>query len=227
MVSSASSRRGEIDRLVALLDEANLTLLTRPTVVLRGRDQAVTRVTWAPSGQGAGSLFRGRHPGIDEYRDWIAASAFGAVLYDGALLQLTYDYEHADLVGHRLVYYPCPFELASDLVDDLGLLDVIDMHVAGPGPGIRLGGPLRFDYDAGAPAGHPSSHLTLISNDCRWAVTSPLSPGHFIRFIFRHFYRSLFDNLRFLREWPIEEDRRTIAVDEENAIHVSTGRTSI
>ena len=159
---------------------------------------------------------------------WIEAQAYSAVLLDGALLQISFDFVGTDLVGHRLVYFPSPFNYDSALLRDLPILDVVDLYMNSRDELPRLVSPLRFEYDpAGAGPGHPACHLTTISSQCRWAISTPLSPGHFIRFIFQHFYRELYLSHRFLREWPQRASNRSITEEEEMRLHISIGRAIV
>jgi hypothetical protein len=162
---------------------------------------------------------------LDEYCDWIQADSYSVVLYDGSFLQLTYDFDGDDLVGHRLAYYPCPYDIDPAWLEHEPLADVVELHRADPKATIRMASPIRFDYSESFQGeGHPASHLTIITNDCRWAVTSALSPGHFVRFIFRHFYPAVWARLSFVRTWPQPTGKRTITEAEESLLHISCGR---
>lgn len=80
---------------------------------------------------------------------------------------------------------------------------------------LRLRSPLRFDFDLDAQAeGHPASHLHISHEDCRIPVYGPVSVGHFVRFVFRHFYRGLFDAHGMLRTWPQSFTTRRVTSSE-------------
>ena len=51
-----------------------------------------------------------------------------AILFDGSLIQISYDFDYSELVGHRLLYFPCPFDLDPELLQTLPLVDVIDFY---------------------------------------------------------------------------------------------------
>jgi hypothetical protein len=221
---TTNERRGEIERLLILLSEAEVALLTRP-VIVTGSRQHSHRVTWPASSREDSGLYRAAYTSVGDYRTWISSEAYSAVLFDGSLLQLTYDFLGKDLTGHRLVYFPCPFEMDLGLLREEPLLDVVDLYADSRQDRPRLVSPLRFDFDMRSQReGHPASHLTTISSDCRWAVTAPLSPGHFVRFVFHHFYPALIAALEFLREWPQHTEKRTITELEEQLLHISCGR---
>lgn len=221
---TTSEQRGELERLFILLRDADVAVVARP-VVVRRLGRGVERVTWLPSGEESGDLYRAPYPSIDDYREWIRAEAYSAVLFDGALLQLSFDFAGKEMIGHRLVYCPCPFGIDPGLLNEEPILDVVDLYIDNAGERPRLVSPLRFDFDAeGARVGHPVSHLTTNSASCRWAVSSPLSSGHFIRFVFSHFYPELYGLHEFIRRWPERYGNRTITELEQELLHVACGR---
>jgi hypothetical protein len=220
---TVSECRREIEQFLSLLTDSEVAIrVTQPLIRrLAARDQ---RVTWPDQG----SFWANKHPSWSEYRAWIEAEAFSAVLFDGALLQCSFDFHRDRLSAHRLVYFPCPFRIDPALFREEPILDVVDLFIDSPRQYARLVTPLRFDYDAGSHNElHPASHLTLISSDCRWAVTAPISLGHFIRFVFSHFYPTLYESLSFTREWRQEDSPRTIRVEEERFLHITCARHAI
>jgi len=166
---------------------------------------------------------------VAEYSDFVEGALYSAVLYDGALLQVSYDFTGADLVGHRLCYYPCPFDMDQELIRSEPIGDVIAYYRQSRDVMVNLRSPCRFDYDtANAATGHAAVHLHLISAECRWPVSHPVSIGDFVRFVFRRFYPKMWAAHEFLRMWPLGGPRgRTIAMEEESELHVSCGRLRI
>ena len=215
----------ELRNLLDLLIQSEVATFVSP-VVRQQLPSGICRITWAqgkittiPSG------FQCEFGTIKEYITWVQTEAYSAVLYDGAIIQLSYDFAGNDLVGHRLVYYPCPFAVDYALLREEPMLDVMELYRQQDDSYVRLRSPLRFEFDLQAQAqGHPASHLTIHSDDCRLAVVAALSPGHFVRFIFRHFYPRLWSTLEFVREWPQELGDRTITVDEERLLHIACAR---
>ncbi len=126
-------------------------------------------------------------PSVAHYLSWVGAGAYSALLLDGGLLQLTYDVDGGQIMGHRLAYVPCPYKIdRSDLDSGEPMSDIVDLYLDGH-PVLRS--PIRFDFDPGAAkAGHPAVHLTFNSSDCRIACIAPLHPLRFVDFVFRHFY---------------------------------------
>jgi hypothetical protein len=182
------------------------------------------RVTWSQITSSKGCLFRERCASIDEYIEWVKSNSYSALLYDGSFFQITYDFDSDELVGHRLVYYPCPYDIDEQLLRTEGLLDVIQMCNQ---KDIRLRSPLRFDYDKDAfSESHPASHMTLLWEHCRWPVVTPLSLGHFVRFIFKHFYPNLWELHDFINRWPQKSYNSSITKHEQMMLHISCSRES-
>lgn len=235
---SAHGVRNEIGRLCDFLLARGLALDANGAVV-RQRARVKT-VTWPT---GSATPFRVTPESastLAEYRQHLSERQFVGLLDDGAVLQLTYWYDADVLVKHRLCYYPCPLDIPWDeMPEDLTVVDWFDAYVEEEGRflsstkrspeghvpfegSFRLKGPLRFDYDRAATAdGHPSSHLHLSTRECRIPVFGPLSVGHFVRFVFRHFYPAVYSAHAELREWPCNIDSRSLTVGEMQEIHVN------
>ncbi|MFC7811124.1 DUF2290 domain-containing protein [Streptomyces olivaceus] len=178
--------RDDINNLLDYLLAAEIAVYIN-TVSIDG-----TRVSWHSLDPSLPFLTHRGDPGLEDYRRWAAAGAFSAYLFDGALLQLTYDVEGGEIAGHRLAYIPCPYRVDPDLVRLEPLLDVVDIYVADTPTSMVLHSAVRFDYDPAAAApGHPASHLTINSAHCRIACAAPMHVGRFADFIFRHFYSDL------------------------------------
>ncbi|QCX27701.1 DUF2290 domain-containing protein [Nocardioides jishulii] len=136
---------------------------------------------------------------VAQYLTWVESRAFTAILLDGALLQMTYDIEGGEVVGHRLAYVPCPYDLDTDLLE-MGdpLESIVDMY-SDSSPYLRS--PIRFDFDPkSAKAMHPESHLTMISSSCRLPCIAAMHPHRFVDFVFRNFYPHLWAEHRLFFE---------------------------
>lgn len=214
----------QLRNLLSLLLESEIAIVTNPVVEERADHR--TRITWRSSLPSIGLISSSTFATVAEYHDFINAQMYSAVLYDGAIVQISYDFSGSDLVGHRLCYYPCPFDMDPELVRSEPLGDLIDMYRENRESETNLRSPCRFDYDEqNIETDHPAVHMHIIKASCRWAVSGPLSVGHFVRFIFRQFYPHIWAFQPFLQRWPQERaGRRIIAQPEEQNLHVTCGQ---
>lgn len=152
-----------------------------------------TRVAWHAHNPVAGFLTRRDHATLEQYLHWVISGAYSTILLDGSLLQITYDIESGQVVGHRLAYIPCPFVLDTDLLrEGEPLADIVEMYRDANPQDMALRSPVRFDYDpSAAKAGHPAAHMTVNSADCRIACAAPMHILRFVDFVFRNFYPAL------------------------------------
>jgi hypothetical protein len=212
--------RQELNNCLDLLLAEEIARAANPVVVDHNGRKA--RVTWR-SPNGIGTL-QATYPfaSIDEYCEHLRNQAYSAILLDGSLLQITYEFYHTKLIGHRLCFYPCPFDLEPGDFDPDPLLDVVAWHRDAGSGKLRLRSPVRFDYDpAKAREGHPAVHVHLLWAHCRCAVDAPLSLGHFLQFVFCNFFPSLWMEYDFLRKWKKEYREKTISSAEATCIHFS------
>jgi len=170
----------------------------------------------------------------------VLGNQYVALMKDGALLQLSVDIKDGGMVGHRFGFYPCPVLVPDDfnVLDfealDLMLMDEIEscLQAFGSESGIRIDqfrmrSPLRFDYAPhAATTNEPASHLHILNHDARIAVQGPLSLGHFVQFVFKHFYPKDWRDERLgrLTRWPIRDMGRTISPEEESTLHINFRR---
>ena len=212
----------ELRDFLSLLLRSEVAISTTNVVQFRASG-GFQRVTWSNNSVVPGDLFRGDSPTVAEYRDWIERQGYSAVLFDGSFIQVSYDFEYSELIGHRLLYFPCPFDLEMNFLDDLSLIELVHLYQEQGIDEVRLRTPVRFDYDPNSSSEiHPASHLTLQWSHSRIPVISPLSPGHFIQFVFQNFYPFLWNAHRFLREWPRVEFEPTLSPEERSALHLSS-----
>ncbi len=216
---TSSSCATDIRNLIDALSSAGIVLDSNPVGVTGAG--ARLRVSWVGT-TGALALWQNDSPSLAEYTTWLRNRQFSVVLRDGALLQVSFDFQREDLVGHRLVYIPCPFDFDPELLLEIPLLDLLE-DFGPPSIGdIRLRSPVRFDFDPAAAApGHAASHLTVVAGSCRVASAGPLSLGHFVRFVFRQFYPELWNTHPFLRQWAQASSNRTLLPDEESELHIN------
>ena len=180
-------------------------------------------VSWRRFGSAERFLPNRGRPSTSDYRGWLVAGDYSAVLYDGALIQLTYQVDGAMLTTHRLAYVPPPFHMDVDMLQSFPLVDVFDLYAQGSTTDVVLSTVLRFDFDsAAAREGHPASHLTLNHPDCRIACIAPVRVGLFFEFVFRHFYYSLWRAHPFFGGLPKSGWGRVSATEgERQGIHMS------
>lgn len=178
--------RDEVQNVLDYLVQAELALYANPVSITGNK------VSWHAFDPSQPFITGRRRADADQYMVWAGAGAYSALLYDGSLLQISYDVVGGAISGHRLAYVPCPFPLDLALLDEAPLLDVLDLYQeADPGSMLMLS-PLRFDFDPRAAApGHPSAHLTVNTSDCRVACVAPMHVHRFVDFVFRQFYPSL------------------------------------
>ena len=160
----------------------------------------------------------------DVYDSLVYNKVYSMRLLDGGLVQLSYSFNEAKMIRHRLAFFPNP---------RVGCVDEIYSNVEEP-DSIALmllrrnvvPFPIRFDFnidDAIFLANeHPRSHLTLGGFQCcRIPVSSPLLPITFMRFILKNFYQT--DTMHFVVVLPQGSAcglPRTIDQLEQKELHV-------
>jgi hypothetical protein len=130
-----------------------------------------------------------KRPYLTIYNEQIERRAFTIMFLDGAIAQISYRFDDAQLLTHRLAYLPAPdlepYQTDPGLyIQGVHYLEAVGHQVVAV--------PLRFDFDARAGVSsedHPLSHLTLGQyKHCRIPVSGPLAPAAFLDFIVRSFY---------------------------------------
>lgn len=190
--TSPRAVRDDIQNALDYLLDAELCVAVNPVEVKansRLEDGThVERVRFVSYNPKKAFLISHGHPDIDQYMAWLRAGYYSAVLFDGSLLQLSYDIsQKGQVVGHRLAYMPCPYNVGPDTFARESLADAIEM--CDGNTKILLRSQLRFDFDPHASApGHPAAHFTFNSTQCRIACVAPVHVMRFLDFVFRHFY---------------------------------------
>ena len=185
---------------------------------LDDREPPLIRVSF-PGAEHIGVALRDR-PYEEIYRDLAGSRAFNIKMLDGALVQMTYQFAHGELLNHRLAFFPSPSlaEFQNDpqsyFNDDL-YVDIVASNI------VHV--PLRFDYDASVHQllTHPMSHLTLGQyRNCRIPVSAPLTPLQFIDFVLRNFYHTAYWN--YAAKLPRTSGRfpETILIEERDVVHI-------
>lgn len=217
MPTSIRQHADDIENLLDYLVHRELAIYRRP---LRRSDMGVS---WIPNSPGQRFLGSRAHHSADLYEAWVANGQYCVILADGALLQMTYNFEGRELVGHRLAYIPCPARVDPELLIEFPIADVVTAALDEGRQNINLATSVRFDFDIGsAGPGHPAAHLTINSADCRIPCVAPVRVGRFARFVFLHFYPEIWSSHRYLRDLPLKEmGPRTATPDEAEHSHLA------
>jgi len=204
---------------IELLFEKDIVVIINP--IVENREGAKIRITWkSPIPEGL-VLSNVEFATLSEYRLFLQMQQYTAVLYDGSILQISFDFNGTKLSGHRMCYYPCPLKIDQEIIKYEPILDIIDFYIESNAQ-IRLRTPLRFDYHSlNITDRHSKTHVHLNKHDCRCSIVAPLSLGHFVHFIFYHFYPLLWNEHEFIRDWSIDFYSRTISRREETLLHLS------
>ena len=215
----------DIQNLMDALSNSGVAISTNKAVLNWLQSSGRQRVTWATNSRTPGALFRSYSATLQEYVGWVENSSYSALLLDGGILQISYDFDGQIVVAHRLCFFPCPFDLDVSLVRELPFRDVIELYAeSSQFDDIRLRTPVRFDYDfvnAAVNDQHPTTHMTFQWSHVRLPVVSPLSLGHFVRFVFRNFYPSLWRVHSFLHDRPVRFFGRTLEREELRDLHLN------
>src|SRR5579864_5017938 len=102
--------RSQVARLNATLLDSNFAVAVNGSVLKRNGSNVL--VTWPSASSGA--LSDHIFGSLQEYRHFLGHREYTALLSDGALLQVSYSFDHEDVVAHRLCYYPCPLLLRPE-----------------------------------------------------------------------------------------------------------------
>ena len=179
-----------------------------------------SRVTWHSYGTADEFLLSRDDLTVKGYLHWLENGHYSAVLADGSLLQLTYDFNGNTVTGHRLAYVPCPVDVTDK--DSRELLDegwpwgeVVRAQLTSA-EHVQMKTAVRFDYDpANATLSHPASHFTMNTVDCRIACTTPMRVGRFLDFVFTTFYPSLHQQHSYLRSFTKSGWFETTIIEEQ------------
>lgn len=149
------------------------------------------------------------NPTFADYLQILKEKNYSYLMRDGAIVQLQYTFAGRDITKHRIVYWPCPFDIQStlDAIEE-PIVDVIEqMFMPDAGTSAVLRGALRFDFAPNQAApGHPASHLTLCDIDCRIPVRSPITFDTFARFMLENFYSDV---------WAVNAIRSRLSFHQE------------
>lgn len=210
--------RNEIERLITELYAAKLAIDSNKPVIVGASGEMI--VSWSNE-LSLSSLFD-KSSTFDEYLETLQRRWYSVILFDGAMLQLSYTFSGNDIKKHRLCFYPCPIRFTSRELEDFTIEQLLEILDGSDLKGrIRLEGPLRFDFDLDAgKKDHPASHLTISRTSCRVPVSAPLSVGHFVRFLFSHFYPTQWAESVQLQQWACSTGDSCLPELEEDRLYI-------
>jgi hypothetical protein len=149
------------------------------------------RVSWRHV-PGSGHL----HPfgSLEQYRDWVKNGEFTCILFDWSLVRASYDFLGNNVVGHSLLFWPCPilFHSPPESLEDIcaGLDMCLDSPKHAKGVcDLTMKTPMRFDFDPDREKDdHPLIHLHTQFEEARLFVNEAMCFPAFMKKIFRTFY---------------------------------------
>ena len=217
-----SQVRSEVDRFTTALLENSAAI--DATQVLLLRFAGTNLVTWSNECE-LSQLFDVRST-IDEYKTTLNQRWFSAVMFDGAILQLSYTFAGSTLAKHRLCYFPCPIRFTEQEMQQRTIAELLECLDADEfRDRIRIEGPIRFDYDHNAgTVAHSPAHMTISRSSSRIPVAYPMSVGHFARFVLSNFYPTTWETIEDFRTWGCAEWDRCLPEIEPNRLFVDWKR---
>lgn len=160
----------------------------------------------------------------EAYNKMLELGAYSFLLLDGAICQLSFCFDGNKLVKHRLGFFSSPhidcYQNDPDVYNqEVMFSEVVSKNI--------VPFPFRFDYDVSLVSDdtHPLSHLTLGQyKGCRIAVSAPLTPYQFMRFVLVNFYNTYWRSAK--DDYPQSAHRfdETIRSSEVENLHVHLGR---
>ena len=157
---------------------------------------------------------------VEAYNKMLELGAYSFLLLDGAICQLSFCFDRNKLVKHRLGFFSSPhiecYQNDPDVYNqEVPFSEVVSKSI--------VPFPFRFDYDGSiaADATHPLSHLTLGQyKGCRIAVSAPLTPYQFMRFVLVNFYNTYWLNANEAYPRSAHKFDETIRFAEVENLHV-------
>jgi len=162
-----------------------------PCVVnMGGREQ----VSWPNKNTGSATEYP--FGSLELYLKWVREGEFTCLLFDGSLVRASYECMGTTIVGHNLLYWPCPISFLLDVETLSDLCDGIAMCLESPRKSydilnLTMRAPMRFDFDPSRESDdHPIVHLHTQFEDTRMSVQEAMCFPSFMKKIMRTFYRS-------------------------------------
>jgi hypothetical protein len=106
-------------------------------------------------------------------------------------------------------------------------VDIIEGYLDDRSEYIILRTPVRFDFDAKrSKSEEPHAHVHFNHEDCRCAVSAPIFPCYFVKFVMRYFYPDLWERYPVMKSIDQEMVGHWLKDDEEFFLHF-TARKSL
>lgn len=244
----AEQARSDINAVLSLLVEHELLALP-PSYAIRREVGPHRQVTWPASPRDTLRGKFGQFATLSEYRSLVENRQYNAVLRDGSMLMLSYQFSATgELEGHNLYYYPCPLDIERESDegdgetppdtdgDDLTFIDRFDRLLEDElkcalletdiyedtcVSRFLMRAPLRFDYAPDhAAASHAASHVHVAHPECRIPVFGPISVGHFVRFVFDNYYPGWTDLCGGFADVPDRDYGRELLDSHRGVFHI-------
>ena len=162
---------------------------------------------------------------IMDYVTLLERKEYSYLMYDGAIVQVSYVFEGEAIDRHRLLYYPCPFSIDVSLLEqfEASLSDLIrEVYMEDLERSVVLSSPIRFDYEPEAAADfHPASHITMNKNTCRIPVRSPMRFDQFTRFVLENFYPHVLEEKKIANAILNQYDAECLSEHDRGRIHLT------
>lgn len=152
------------------------------------------RVSWPVKIEGSTTA----HPfgTLEQYLEWVRNSEFTCLLFDYSLIRASYECVGNMVVGHNLLYWPCPVEFFVAATELSDICEGIEMCINSPAQAreiisLTMRTPMRFDFDPEREGDdHPLVHLHTQFDDTRLSVQRAMDFPSFIKKVIRTFYRN-------------------------------------
>lgn len=128
---------------------------------------------------------------IEQYLKILSDNAFLAVLNDYSLIRCSFVFKDKKLISENLLWWPCPVKVDSNMVDEFGLIETIQLLLSDIANKeyIRMRSPIRVDFDIfNDTEVHPKAHMHIESEECRINTNEPICFNRFINYIVKSFY---------------------------------------
>jgi hypothetical protein len=223
---NAAATRSKLTDIVLGLQQVDLAIAGNVHKIVPLGNSAL-RVIWATDASNSG-LYDVPDGSFAQYLRALRERQFSAVLNDGSLIQMSYDFRRDDLVCHRLAFLPSPIVFSVEELDELAIDDFIelcsreDLYER-----TRTRPYLRFDFNADCPEQEPYSHVHTCFPESRLPVCGPISVTQFIEFIFGTFYPEIWKKEHWLSSAVTECLPHQIRDEHRRRLHLSATQVVI